>query len=60
MAQHGKLFSFVAGMYSYDDFNDYIQSALSQNGDDKEGINLIFGLSSYRVIVEFKKTGNLI
>ena len=39
---------FVDGMYSYDDLN-YIQSALSQNGDDKEGINLIFVLSSYTV-----------
>ena len=51
--------SFVDGMYSYDDLNDYIQSALSQNGDDKERINLIFVLPSYRVIVEFKKNWQL-
>ena len=51
--------SFVDGMYSYDDLNDYIQSAVSQNGDDKEGINLIFVLSSYRVIVDLKKNWQL-
>ena len=36
-------------MYSYGDLNDYIQPALPQNDDDKEGINLIFVLSSYGV-----------
>ena len=45
----------VDGMYSYDDFNDYIQAAVAQNDDDKNGINLIFVLSSYRVIMELKK-----
>ena len=52
--------SFIDGMYSYDDLNDYIQAAVAQNDDDKNGINLIFVLSSYRVIVELKNTGNLI
>ena len=38
-------------MYSYDDLNDYIQAAVARNDDDKNGINLIFVLSSYRVII---------
>ena len=47
--------AFVDGMYSYDDLNDYIQLYVAQNDDDKNGINLIFVLSSYRVIIELKK-----
>ena len=59
MVHHGETISFVDGIYSYDDVNDYIQSAISHNGDDKEGINLIFVPSSYRVIVELKKNWQL-
>ena len=55
MVQHGKPSFFVDGMYSYDDLNDYLQTAVAQNDDDKNGINLIFVLSRYRVIIEFKK-----
>ena len=46
---------FVDGMYSYDDINDYIQAAVLQNGDDKEGLSLTFVLSSYRVVTVLKK-----
>ena len=38
----------VDGMYSYDDINDYIQAAVLQNGDEKEGISLTFVL--YQVL----------
>ena len=50
-----KTIAFVDGMCSYDDLNDYIQAAVAQNDDDNNGINFIFILSSYRVIIELKK-----
>ena len=45
--------AFVDGMYSYDDLDDYIQAAVARDDDDKNGINLIFVFSTYRVIIEF-------
>ena len=65
--------TFVDGMYSYDDLNDYIRQAIKQN-DDKPAngiaIKLYFVESSYRVVVELgnkwrldisnSKFGNLI
>ena len=47
--------TFVDGMYSYDDLNDYITQAIEQN-DDKpahgKAVKLYFVESSYRVVVE--------
>ena len=51
--------AFVDGMKSDDGLNDYIQATVAQNDDDKNGINLIFVLSSYRVIIELKKNWQL-
>ena len=53
--------TFVDGMYSYDDIDDYIKKYMkSQNhhpGDDPEkyGINLYFVLSTYRILIELDK-----
>ena len=50
-----KTITFVDGMYSYDDLDDYITQSIIQNGDkpsSSKGINLYFVLSSYRVVIE--------
>ena len=50
-----KTITFVDGMYSYDDLDDYITQSIIQNRDkpsSSEGINLYFVLSSYRVVIE--------
>ena len=50
-----KTITFVDGMYSYDDLDDYITQSIIQNGDKPspgKGINLYFVLSSYRVVIE--------
>ena len=50
-----KTISFVDGMYSYNDLNDYINQVIAQNGDKPDngtGKKIYFVLSSYRVVVE--------
>ena len=50
-----KTITFVDGMYSYDDLDDYITQSIIQNGDkpsSSKGINLYFVLSSYRVVID--------
>ena len=57
-----KTTTFVDGMYSYDDLNDYINQVIVQNGDkpdDGNGIKIYFVLSSYRVAVELMKQWQL-
>ena len=47
--------TFVDGMYSYDDLDDYITQSIIQNEakpSSSKGINLYFVLSSYRVVIE--------
>ena len=47
--------TFVDGMYSYDDLNNYITQAIKQNDDQPANgvaVKLYFVLSSYRVVVE--------
>ena len=47
--------TFVNGMYSYDDINDYIHQYMVDQGHtekDKYPINMLFILSSYRVVIE--------
>lgn len=53
-----KTINFVHRMYSYDDLDDYIYQFMEHEGDDKAvnnvktfDINLIFVLSSYRVVI---------
>ena len=53
-----KTISFVDGMYSYDDQNDYINQAIAQNGDkpdDGNSIKIYFVLSSYCVVEIMKQ-----
>ena len=58
-----KTITFVDGMYSYDDIDEYIKKAMKDNGDlvkkatdndgkDVYGLNLFFVLSTYRVLIE--------
>jgi len=60
-----KTITFVDGMYSYDDIDEYIKKAMKDNGDlfkkaadnngtDEYGINMYFVLSTYRVLIELK------
>ena len=55
-----KTITFVDGMYSYDDLNDYINVVITENDDqpsnNRVGIKIYFVLTSYRVVVEL---GNL-
>ena len=50
--------TFVDGMYSYDDIDDYIKKYMKNqnhhpdNDTEKYGINLYFVLSSYRILIE--------
>ena len=47
--------TFVNGMYSYEDINDYIHQYMVEQKHaekDKYPINILFVLSSYRVIIE--------
>ena len=47
--------TFVNGMYSYDDINDYIHQYMVDQGHvekDKNPINILFILSSYRIVIE--------
>ena len=48
--------TFVDGMYSYDDLNEYINQVITDNDDqpsnDRVGIKIYFVLSSYRVVVQ--------
>ena len=48
--------TFVDGMYSYDDINEYINKVITQNDDEPShngvGIKIYFVLTSYRVVVE--------
>ena len=55
MVQKWETITFVDGMYSYDDLDDYITQSIIQNEDkpsSSKGINLYFVLSSYRVVIE--------
>ena len=50
-----KQIKFVDGMYSYDDINEYINKAITQNDEisnNRVGIKIYFVLTSYRVVVE--------
>ena len=51
-----KSITFVDGMYSYDDLNDYINDVITENDDqpsnNRVGIKIYFVLTSYRVVVE--------
>ena len=51
-----KMNTFVDGMYSYDDLNDYINVVITENDDqpsnNRVGIKIYFVLTSYRVVVE--------
>ena len=47
--------TFVNGMYSYEDINDYIHQYMVDQGHtekDKYPINILFILSSYRIVIE--------
>ena len=47
--------TFVDGMYSYDDLNDYIHQYMAKKNhktQNKYNINILFVLSSYRVVIE--------
>ena len=51
-----KTITFIDGMYSYDDLNDYINDVITENDDqpsnNRVGIKIYFVLTSYRVVVE--------
>ena len=51
-----KEISFVDGMYSYDDINEYINNVITENDDEpsnnRVGIKIYFVLTSYKVVVE--------
>ena len=51
-----KQITFVDGMYSYDDINEYVNKVITQNDDEPSnnevGIKIYFVLTSYRVVVE--------
>ena len=51
-----KQITFVNGMYSYDDINEYINKVITQNDDEpsnnRVGVKIYFVLTSYRVVVE--------
>jgi len=60
-----KTITFIDGMYSYDDIDEYIKKtmkdnkdlfkkAVDNNGIDEYGINMYFVLSTYRVLIELK------
>ena len=52
-----KTITFVDGMYSYDDIDQYIKKTLSNNKDiqgDEYGIHISFVLSTYRVLIELE------
>lgn len=60
-----KIITFVDGMYSYDDIDEYIKKAMKDDGDlfkkaadnngiNEYGINMYFVLSTYRVLIELK------
>ena len=61
--------TFTDGMYSYDDINDFIHEYMKKKGhivkddddDDKKeyGINLLFILSTYRILVELNENYRL-
>ena len=47
--------TFADGMYSYEDLNDYIHQHMVKEGHETKNtypINILFVLSSYRVIIE--------
>ena len=65
-----KTITFVDGMYSYDDIDEYIKKVMKDNGDllkkvaDNNGINeygidMYFVLTTYRVLIELKGTYQL-
>ena len=53
--QSWETLNFVDGMYSYDDLNDYIHQYMDKKNHktgDKFNINILFVLSTYRVVIE--------
>ena len=61
-----KTITFIDGMYSYDDIDEYIKKSMKDNGDlvkkaddnngqDEYGINIYFVLSTYRVLVKLNE-----
>ena len=58
--------TFPNGMYSYDDLNNFLQQTMkgnshimSVNGKDQYGINIVFVLTTYKVIVEINNNYQL-
>ena len=54
-----KTVTFQNGMYSYSDINDYLHESMVGNGDKADdngifGINILFVLSTYKVVIELK------
>ena len=54
-----KTVTFENGMYSYSDINDYLHGIMTSNGDKADdngnfGINILFVLSTYKVVIELK------
>ena len=56
-----KTITFIDGVYSYDDINEYIKKTMKNNGDifkkaadDVYGLDLYFILSTYKVLIELK------
>ena len=57
-----KTIRFLHGMYSYSDLDEYIKQVLvieGDKGDDDFDINLIFVLSSYRVVIQLSNNFQL-
>ena len=58
-----KTITFIDGMYSYDDLNDYINVVITENDDqpsnNRVGIKIYFVLTSYRVVVELRNQWQL-
>ena len=58
-----KTITFVDGMYSYDDLNEYINQVITSNVDQSSNnhvrVKIYFVLSSYRVVVELGNNWHL-
>ena len=57
-----KTVTFPNGMYSYSDLDDYLHQVMKSNGhvnDDKYDINLVFVLTTYKVVIELSNNYQL-
>ena len=61
--KRGKQWFFVDGMYSYSDINDYLHQYMDQKkhktAEDDYNINILFVLSSYKVVIEINNNYQL-